>query len=219
MSRRSVFSPPGLEPGLAIPGNVGGINWSGFALDRARDLLIASVSNLPFVVRLVPAGEIDAARKGDLRAEVSPQKGGPYGMSRAPFMSPSGAPCIAPPWGSLVAVDLKTAKIAWSSPLGSLDELAPGIGKVAPGSIALGGPIVTAGGLVFSGGTIDRRLHAFDVETGKLLWQGELPASAHATPMTYEAGGRQYLVIAAGGSAKIEEERQDDAVVAYALPD
>ena len=139
-------------------------------------------------------------------------------MSRAPFMSPSGLPCIAPPWGSLVAVDLAKGAIAWRTPLGSIDELAPGLGKVAAGSVAFGGPIVTGGGLVFSGGSMDRRLHAFDVETGKELWSGELPASGHATPMTYEVGGKQYVVIAAGGAAKITQERQGDAVVAYSLP-
>lgn len=219
MGPQKIFTPPSLEGGLAIPGNAGGVNWSGMALDRERDLLVVSVTNLPFLLRLVPSDQVEKTRRGELRAEVAPQRGGPYGVARESFRAPSGAPCIAPPWGSLVALDLKAAKVAWSVPLGSLEELAPGIGQVAPGSPALGGPIVTAGGLVFSGGTIDRKLHAFDVETGRLLWQTELPASAHAMPMTYEAGGRQYLVIAAGGSAKIDEERQSDAVIAYALPD
>ena len=90
--------------------------------------------------------------------------------------------------------------------------------SLGSGSVILGGPIVTAGGLVIAGGSSDRRLHVFDVETGKEVFTAELPASAHATPMTYEAGGRQYVVIAAGGGAKITEERQGDALVAFALP-
>jgi quinoprotein glucose dehydrogenase len=92
------------------------------------------------------------------------------------------------------------------------------VGNIAKGSIVLGGPIVTAGGLIFQGGTMDRTLRAFSAADGKLLWSGALPASAHATPMTYEVAGKQYVVIAAGGSAKVSEEKQGDAVVAYALP-
>ena len=119
-----------------------------------------------------------------------------------------------------MAVDLAAGKIAWRTPLGALEELAPGVplSRIAPGSIVLGGPIVTAGGLIFQGGTMDRTLRAFAAADGKLLWSAALPASAHATPMTFEAGGKQYVVIAAGGSAKVDEEKQGDAVVAYALP-
>ncbi len=99
-----------------------------------------------------------------------------------------------------------------------MSELAPALKDTPFGSISLGGAMVTGGGLVFVAGTLDRRLHAFDVDTGKELWTGELPAAAHALPMTYDAGGRQYVVVAAGGSAKISEERQDDSLVAFALP-
>lgn len=102
--------------------------------------------------------------------------------------------------------------------LGTMRELSPALDRPELGSISLGGSITTAGGLTFIGGTLDRTFRAFETETGRLLWSAELPASAHATPMTYAAGGRQFVVIAAGGSAKITEERQSDAVVAYALP-
>jgi quinoprotein glucose dehydrogenase len=139
-------------------------------------------------------------------------------MSRAPLRGPSGVPCTPPPWGELVALDLAKGKIAWRAPLGALEEVAPGIGKIAKGSPVLGGPIVTGSGLVFVGGTIDRRFRAFSAETGAELWTAELPASAHATPITYEVGGKQYVVIAAGGSAKLTEEKQGDALIAYALP-
>jgi len=217
-SGSAMFSPPSEAGTLAIPGNVGGINWSGFAWDATHGRLIVAVSNLPTKVRMVPAAKFQGGDHGDLRAEATLQRGTPWAMTRAPLRAPSGLPCIKPPFGELVALDLAAGKIAWRVPVGSLDELAPGVGKIAAGSVLLGGPIVTASGLVFVGGTMDRTFRAFSADSGKLLWSAELPASAHATPMTYEAGGKQYVVIAAGGSAKVDEERQSDAVVAFALP-
>ena len=214
----AVFTPPSLTGMLAVPGNVGGINWSGFAWDARRERLIVSISNLPFKVRLIPRDKFTGGDRGDLRGETAPQSGTPYAMNRAPLRAPSGVPCAPPPWGELVAVDVAAGKVAWRTPLGTMDELAPGVGAVAKGSLTLGGPIVTAGGLVFVGGTLDRRFRAFSAETGEELWTAELPASAHATPITYEANGRQYVVIAAGGSAKVTEEKQGDAIVAFALP-
>ncbi|MBW8814170.1 MAG: pyrroloquinoline quinone-dependent dehydrogenase [Caulobacterales bacterium] len=218
MTGSAMFSPPSEAGVLAIPGNVGGINWSGFAWDGAHGRLIVSVSNLPAKVRMIPATKFVTGDKGDLRAETTMQMGTPYAMSRAFLRAPSGLPCIKPPFGELMAVDLGSGKIVWRTPLGALEEIAPGVGRLAKGSIVLGGPIVTAGGLIFQGGTMDRTLRAFSAADGTLLWSGELPASAHATPMTYEVGGKQYVVVAAGGSAKVDEERQGDAVVAFALP-
>ena len=218
MSGSAMFSPPSEQGTLAIPGNVGGINWSGFAWDGGAVRLIVSVTNLPAKVRMIPAAKFVKGDRGDLLAETTLQMGTPYAMSRDFLRAPSGLPCIKPPFGELMAVDLGTGKIAWRTPLGSLDEMAPGVGAIAKGSIVLGGPIVTAGGLIFQGGTLDRTLRAFAAADGKLLWSGELPASAHATPMTFEMGGKQYVVVSAGGSAKIDEETQGDAVVAFALP-
>jgi quinoprotein glucose dehydrogenase len=94
----------------------------------------------------------------------------------------------------------------------------PSAGAEVTGSPILGGPIVTAGGLIFIGGTMDHQFRALSADTGEVLWSVSLPASAHATPMTYESAGRQYIVIAAGGHAKISEEVQSDMLVAYALP-
>lgn len=217
LAGHAIFTPPSLKGILAIPGAVGGINWSGFAFDPRRDLLIVSATNLPYKVRLIPRAEFLAeARRGEPHAEFALQAGAPYGLARAPFFSPANSLCAPPPWGTLNAIDLRTGTLRWSVPLGSFRDF--GAPDAPTGSLTLGGPIVTAGGLVFSAGTVDRRLHAFDVETGKEVWTAELPSSAHAMPMTYEAGGRQYLVVASGGSAKIPEERQGDAVVAFALP-
>lgn len=220
LSGHAMFTPPSEQGILAIPGNVGGINWSGFAWDQTHGWLIVSMTNLPTKVRMISAINFVKGDHGDLRAETTMQMGTPFALSRAPLRGPMGLPCIKPPFGELMAVDLAAGKIAWRTPLGGLDELAAGlpVGKIAPGSIILGGPIVTAGGLIFQGGTMDKTLRAFSVADGKLLWSAALPASAHATPMTYQAGGKQYVIIAAGGSAKVDEEVQGDAVVAFALP-
>jgi quinoprotein glucose dehydrogenase len=218
MSGHAMFSPPSEQGTLAIPGNVGGINWSGFAWDAGHGRLIVSVTNLPAKVRMIPATKFVKGDHGDLRAETTMQMGTPFAMSRDFLRAPSGLPCIKPPFGELMAVDLDAGRIVWRVPLGALEEIAPGVGHIAKGSIVLGGPIVTAGGLIFQGGTMDRTLRAFSAADGSQLWSAELPASAHATPMTYEVGGKQYVVVAAGGSAKVDEERQGDAVVAFALP-
>ena len=218
MSGSAMFTPPSEQGALAIPGNVGGINWSGFAWDAAHGRLIVSVTNIPFKVRMIPAAKFQAGDRGTLRAETTLMRGTDWAMTREPFLSSLGLPCVKPPYGELMALDLAAGKIAWRTPLGSLDELAPGAGKVVKGSIILGGPIVTAGGLIFQGGTMDRTFRAYSAATGEQLWSAELPASAHATPMTYEVAGKQYVVIAAGGSAKVTEEKQGDALVAFALP-
>ena len=151
--------------------------------------------------------------------EYNRMRGAPFGMMRAPFFSPAHLPCVKPPWGHLSAIDLSTGKMVWQVPLGSIAEFTRDPEHTPPGSPNLGGPMVTAGGLVFVAGTIDRRIRAFDIETGKELWSAELPASAHAAPIAYRgADGKEYVVIAAGGSAKVAEEAQSDAVVAFTLP-
>src|SRR5438309_4767237 len=138
-------------------------------------------------------------------------------MFRRFLLAPSGLPCSMPPWGTLTAVDLSTGRIKWQVPLGSF---APGIAVVPAGTVSLGGPVATAGGLVFIARTFDPSLRAFDVETGRELWKGQLPASGHATAMTYRATptGKQYVVIAAEGSGKIDVEQLGDSIVAFALP-
>jgi quinoprotein glucose dehydrogenase len=120
----------------------------------------------------------------------------------------------------LTAVDLARGAIQWQVPLGSMEALDSTHSPVPAGSVSLGGPIVTASGLTFIAGTIDSFIRAFDTDTGRELWHARLPASGAATPMTYctRPGGKQYLVIAAGGHSKVEEEAQSDAVVAFALP-
>jgi len=136
------------------------------------------------------------------------------------FISPGGSICTPPPFGALVAVSMRTGKMLWTTPLGTTEGLDKIGLKVPPdikGMINLGGPIVTASGLVFIGASTDAYFRAFDVETGAELWKTKLPAGGKATPMTYRgADGRQYVVIAAGGDGKVFGK--SDEIIAYALP-
>jgi len=210
-----IFTPPSLQGTLSTPGNVGGVNWGSAAIDPEHNLLIANTNRLPFVVRLIPREKLSAefqdARRNRLQGEFGRQQKAPYAMYREPLLgAPRRVPCTNPPWGALVALDLQTSKVRWETPLGSL---APGL---PPGSLNLGGPIATAGGLVFTAAARDNFLRAFDVLTGQEIWKGELPASAQATPMTFTANGKQYVVICAGGHGKLAT-KLGDAVVAFAL--
>ena len=168
-------------------------------LTHVRNLLIVNTNNLIARVRLIPR---DKVKLGQRRWKYGPQRGTPYGMLRRFLQSPSDLPCGAPPWGTLTAVDMAKGTIRWQIPLGSMQDFGGAHGSVPPGSISLGGPITTAGGLVFIAGTTDSRIRAFNVETGKELWSAALPAAGNATPMTYEINGKQYLVIAAGGQSE-----------------
>jgi quinoprotein glucose dehydrogenase len=117
-----------------------------------------------------------------------------------------------------VLIDMAKGTIRWQIPFGSMQDFGGAHDSVPLGSISLGGPITTEGGLIFIAGTTDSHIRAFNVETGKELWKAVLPAAGNATPMTYETNGKQYLVIAAGGHQGIREESLGDAVVAFALP-
>jgi quinoprotein glucose dehydrogenase len=131
------------------------------------------------------------------------------------FRGPNGYPAIKPPWGTLAAVDLNTGETAWTVPLGTHPELAEQ-GRPPTGMLSIGGPIATAGGLIFIAGTEDRKLRAFDKATGEQLWETTLPTGAFATPATYMTGGRQYVVIAVGGGRGTPP---GDYYIAFALPE
>jgi quinoprotein glucose dehydrogenase len=220
LRNEGIFTPPSLQGSLVIPGNVGGLNWSGYAFDPRQNLLVANVNSLPAKVRLIPRAEFIDRKQRTEPGEYTEQDGCPYGLFRNFLQADSNLPCSPPPWGMLTAVDLAQGKIRWQIPLGDMGALAKNHPPLPLGSVSLGGPIITASGLVFIAGTIDSFIRAFDTETGKELWKAQLPASGAATPMTYQtrAGGKQFLVIAAGGHAKVTEESQSDALVAFALP-
>lgn len=215
LRNQGIFTPPSIQGTLAMPGHLGGMTWSGYAFDPASNLLVVNVNNLPARMRLIPR---DKVKEDTEDGNYAQQAGTPYGMLRRFLQSPSDLPCNPPPWGMLVAVDLEKGTIRWQVPLGSMENFGGIHGRIPNGSINLGGPIVTASGLVFIAGTTDPHIHGFDITTGKELWKAELPASGNATPMTYEVNGKQYVVIAAGGHQAIPEEAQSDAIVAFALP-
>ena len=220
LRNEGIFTPPSLRGTLVVPGNIGGMNWSGYAFDPNRQLLVANVNNMPAKIRLIPAAAFADGKNRTEDGEYTAQAGAPYGMLRNFLQARSDLPCCPPPWGMLTAVDLVAGTIKWQVPFGSMQGFGGSHAKSPPGSISLGGPIVTAGALIFIAGTFDPFLRAFDIETGKELWKGGLPASGAATPMTYlcKPGGKQFLVIAAGGHAKIREEAQSHALVAFSLP-
>src|SRR5215510_4397344 len=216
-----IYTPPSLEGTVAIPGNGGGMNWSGMSFDPVRQLLITNTNNLPFLVKLIPREEHNAMREtgavNRFKGEFGRQAGAPYAMYREMLRSPGGTPCIAPPWGKLTAIDLNTGEIRWGAPLGRIPQLALFPKSSEFGSPNLGGSMVTAGGLVFIAAAMDDKLRAFDVEIGKLIWEGQLPASAQAAPMTYSVNGKQFIVICAGGHGKLGT-KMGDHVVAFTLP-
>ena len=219
LRNEGIFTPPSIKGTLMVPGNIGGMTWSGYAFDPQHALLITNTNNIVAMARLIPRAKYDQRGSRAEAGDYGDQTGAPYGLYRRFMQSPSGLPCSAPPWGMLTAVDMNEGKIRWQVPLGSLQDFGGAHAQQIPaGALSLGGPIATAGGLVFIAGTPDGFLRAFDLETGKEVWKSQLPAPANATPMTYRLNGKQYLVIAAGGHPKLTEEKLGDSLVAFTLP-
>lgn len=219
-----MFTPPTLAGSIQYPQNPGGMNWGSLAIDPERKLLITNLMRMANGIQLIPRAEYDAMpdKTSHWPYQLQPMHGTPYAMRNFPILSPFGAPCSPPPWGTIVAVDLTTGKIAWEKPLGTIRDQAPfpiwlwpGFKKL--GAPNLGGPVATASGLVFIAATTDRYLRAFDSETGEEIWSHRLPYTGNATPMTYRLGpeGRQHVVIASGGHVWSEP---GDALMAFALP-
>jgi quinoprotein glucose dehydrogenase len=225
LRNEGIFTPPSVQGTLVLPSSIGGAHWGGVAIDPVRQIAVVPVNRIAAVVQLIPREGFDfqKTRAAEQRLgeeyEYNFMRGTPYIMRRRMLLSPSKLPCTPPPFGTLVAIDLKTGGRLWDVPLGSMAPLmsAELRGKIQPewGSPNLGGPIVTAGGVVFIGASLDRRLHAFDIENGRELWSGELPESGKATPMTYRlASGDQFVAIAAGGGGAWGS---GDSVVAFRL--
>lgn len=212
-----LYTPPSLQGTLLFPFTGGGVNWGGVALDPRRQVLYANTSRLVHLVTLFPAADFADWERRYPDEEVSPQRGAPFGMKRVYLRSPLGLPCNPPPWGTLAAIDLKAGRILWESTLGTTESLAPLGLALHTGTPSFGGPLVTAGGVVFIGATLDRYLRAFDAASGKELWQGRLPAPAIATPLTYEWEGRQFVLVAAGGRREVGVDLSD-TFQAFALP-
>ena len=230
------FTPPALGTAIAYPAFDGVVDWYGATIDPARHLLIANTSYIPFTMETMTR---DAALKKGLvkpwagwqsgqpypkpkEFAVGPQYGTPYVTVVKPWLSGLQAPCAAPPWGKLVAIDLRTRRVAWERPVGTTRDMnILGLHTNVPlptGMFSIGGNVATAGGLIFMGATADDYLRAFDEATGRTLWKARLDAGGQATPVTYlGADGRQYVVIAAGGHGGLRT-RTGDAIEAFALP-
>lgn len=223
------FTPPTEQSYLQWPGLLGGMNWGGISVDERNGLMFVNDIEIPIRMALVPREE--AARRPKTKAEVSsgkgamrPQLAGPYGgIDISMMMSPLGVPCSRPPFGTMTAIDLKTKRIVWQTPMGSVQDSGPlGIKTGLPipiGMPTLGGPTSTAAGLVFFAGTQDYYIRAMSSATGRELWRARLPVGAVSAPLVYTSPKtkRQYVVISAGGASYSKDV--GDYIIAYALPD
>ena len=224
-----IFTPPSEQGTLVFPGNLGMFEWGGISVDQSRQVAIANPIALPFVSKLMPRGpdnpmeppETPHAASGQ-ETGIQPQYGVPFGVTLNPFLSPFGLPCKQPAWGYISALDLKTNEVVWKKRIGTpRDSLPFSLPFPLPfnlGMPMLGGPISTAGNVLFVGATADNYLRAYNMTNGEKLWEGRLPAGGQATPMTYEVNGKQYVVISAGGHGSFGT-KMGDYIVAFALPD
>ena len=225
------LTPPGLRPAIVSPGFLGGSDWGGVSIDADRKLMIVNsnaVANRNYLITRAKADQM-GVRPADMSRNIPPphglsaQAGTPYAAMPSPFLSLLFAPCQAPPYGRLTAVDLVTRKVVWSHPIGTARDSGPlGISSGLPipmGTPNMGGSVTTRGGLVFIAATQDRYIRAFDSANGKKVWEARLPAGGQATPMTYRSAksGRQFVVIAAGGHLMLNT-KIGDYIIAYALP-
>jgi glucose dehydrogenase len=203
-----IYTPPAADVTLSFPGTMGGATWSGGAVEPRTGYLVVNTNEVGAIASMEPSppGSVLPYRRTGPR--------GAYGR----FWDKDELPCQQPPWGLLHAVDLNTGDIVWQVPLGEHPALA-GSGITGTGTPNLGGAMVTASGLVFIGSSNDARFRAFELATGRLLWEAELPASGHAPPVSYRGArsGRQYVMIAAGGGGRFSR-RISDAFVAFRLP-
>jgi len=232
---RGFFTPPSADRhSVEYPGYNGGSDWGGVSVDPVRGIAIANYNDMPNYVRLLPRAEADklgikprfalAPGAGLTNAHsVDPQWGSPYAIqvNAGWRMKLTGMLCKQPPYGGIRAIDLATGKTLWDRPFGTARNNGPfNIPSHLPFTIGTpnnGGAVTTAGGLIFIAAATDDLIRAIDIRTGKTLWSHVLPAGGQATPIVYEQGGREYLVIFAGGH-HFMETKMGDSVVAFALP-
>jgi quinoprotein glucose dehydrogenase len=210
-----LYTPPSTQGTLVFPMTGGGVNWGGAAFDPVNQILYANTSRAIHIVKLLPRAEARGFNPPPGH-DFGQQQGTPFAMTRAMAMSPLGLLCNEPPWGEMVAVDLKAGKILWRSRVGTTEDRAPLGIAFHWGTPLVNGLVITAGGLAFSG-AMDAYLRAFNAGTGEELWQGRLPVPGVANPMTYLWKGEQYVAIGAGGHSE-SGTTIGDSVVAFRLP-
>ena len=195
-----IFTPPSLQGTIVYPGQLGGANWSGAAVDP-DGMMYINANELAYVVKLIPVPD----------SEIG------YNAQAVHFRDRNGLPAVAPPWGTLTKIDLNQGELVWQKPLGEHPKVTdPALQPT--GTMNFGGATVTAGGLVFIASTMDERIRAFDAKSGEVLFQDQMEAAGYGAPVTYLGkDGRQYVVICAGGGGKAGT-KAGDYVIAYALP-
>nr|WP_314256794.1 membrane-bound PQQ-dependent dehydrogenase, glucose/quinate/shikimate family [uncultured Devosia sp.] len=224
-----VFTPPGLGPYIMFPAFFGAINWGSVSIDPEHSVMVVNSLRLAAKSELLTREEADALGAAPTGAygvnvegtSVLPQANTPYAANPRPWLSDLGVPCIAPPYGRISAVDLKTGGLLWTERLGtSLNSGPAGIDfplSIPMGVPTHGGSMITQSGLIFIGSTPDNLFRAIDLRTGKVLWELEMEGGPSSTPITYEVGGRQYVVVMAGGQPAVGS-RPGNQLVAFALP-
>jgi quinoprotein glucose dehydrogenase len=207
-----IYTPPSLGGSMLYPSNGGGNNWGSPAIHLDEQVMLVVTWRIAATSKLIPRDEC-----GEV---LQPQLGTPYCVETGIVTSPLGVPCTEPPWATLDAIDLAAGKVRWSVPLGTSRNIAPFPFWWIKGVPGVGGPIVTATGLVFIGASLDHFLRAHDLGTGEVLWKTGLPTSANSVPMTYQVrpDGRQYVVVAAGGHWGAPNP-PGDHLMAFALPE
>ncbi|MFS2177824.1 glucose/quinate/shikimate family membrane-bound PQQ-dependent dehydrogenase [Rhizobium pisi] len=214
------YTPPSLKGTIVYPGNFGTFNWGSIAVDPERQIMFGMPTYLAFTSRLVPAADIPPRGQDEKGSEqgLNRNDGAPYGVFMGPFLGLLKIPCQAPPWGYVAGVDLRTGKIAYMHKNGTVRDMTPLPLPFKVGVPGIGGPMLTKGGVAFLGAAVDNYLRAYDVTSGRQLWQARLPAGGQATPMTYMADdNKQYVVMVAGGHGSVGT-KPGDYVIAYTLP-
>ncbi|WP_332304053.1 glucose/quinate/shikimate family membrane-bound PQQ-dependent dehydrogenase [Rhizobium sp. GR12] len=214
------YTPPSLTGSIIYPGNFGTFNWGSVAVDPERQVMFGMPTYLAFTSQLVPRADIPPKGQDEKGSEqgLNRNDGAPYGVFMGPFLGPLQIPCQAPPWGYVAGADLRTGDIAYKHKNGTVHDMTPLPLPFKVGVPGIGGPMITKGGVAFLGAAVDNYLRAYDLTTGKQLWEARLPAGGQATPMTYALdGGKQYVVMVAGGHGSVGT-KPGDYVIAYTLP-
>jgi len=208
-----LFTPPGQRNTIQMPGNNGGANWGGAAIDPTNGSLFVVSKDLPAMLKL---GKDPEADKALLAASAGEHYYSGFGF----MIASDGLSPIAPPWSSLTAYDLNEGTIKWKIPLGDVPELAAKGIKNTGSHYPKVGPVVTAGGLIFTG-TRDKKVRALDVTNGSVLWEHEVDSALEGMGAVYEVGGRQFVVFCAAAQVGLTPKTQvpiHGAYVAFALP-